>query len=75
MNPCGEPAEETPPMWQNRRLVPERVPGPEVVPPRESTSGTDEKTQKDESTPAGEEQSTPVEEDDVVVLYAGVEEL
>ena len=56
--------------------MPERVPEPEAVLPREGTLGTEEeKTQKDESTPAGKEQSTPIAEDDVVVLYAGVEDL
>ena len=73
--PVREAAEETPPAWQNRHLVPERIPEAEAVPPRETTSGMEEKTQKEESTPAGEEQSTPVAEDDVVVLYVGAEDL
>ena len=73
--PVQGAAEETPPAQQSRCLVPERVPRPEVVPPQESTSGMEEKTQKEESTPAGEEQSTPVAEDDVLVLYAGAEDL
>ena len=73
--PARGAAEETPPAQQNRRLVPECVPKAEAVPPRESTSGMDERTQKEESTPAGEEHSTPVAEDDVVVLYVGAEDL
>ena len=76
----GEPTqgatEETPPAWQNQCLVPERVLEPGVVPHREDTPVTEEtKTQKDENTPMSTEQSTPVAEDDVVVLYAGVEDL
>ena len=73
--PTQGATEETPPTWQNRCLVPEHVPGPEAVLPQEGTSGTEEKMQKDESTPAGKEQSTPIVEDDVVVLYVGVEDL
>ena len=68
-------AEEISPTRQNRLMVPERVPIAEAVLPRESTSGMEEKTQKEESTTAGDEQSTPVAEDDVMVLYAGVEDL
>ena len=74
--PTQEAMEETPPMQQNWRLVPECVLKPGVVPPREDTPVTAEKkTQEDENSPASKEQSTPVVEDDVVVLYAGVEDL
>ena len=41
--PTQGAAEETPPTWQNLYLVLERVPRPEVVPPWEGTSGTEEK--------------------------------
>ena len=68
-------AEKISPAWQIRRLVPERIPEAEAVPPHESTSGMEEKTQKEDSTPAGDEQSTPVAEDDVVIIYAGAEDL
>ena len=55
--------------------MPECVPEAEAVPLHESTLGMEEKTQKEEITPAGDEQSTPVAEDDVVVLYAGADDL
>ena len=74
--PTQGATEETPPVWQNRHLVPERVLEPEVVPHQEDAPVTEEKkTQKDENTPASKEQSTPVAEDDVVILYVGVEDL
>ena len=63
-------------MRQNLCLVPEHVLEPGVVPPQEDTPVTEEKkTQEDENTPVSKEQSTPIAEDDVVVLYAGVEDL
>ena len=68
-------AEDISPTCQNRCLVPECVPKAEAVPPRESALGMEEKTQKEESTPAGDEQSTPVAEDDVMIIYVGVEDL
>ena len=56
--------------------MPERVLKPKAVPHREDTPVTEEKkTHKDENTPASKEQSTPVGEDDVVVLYVGVEDI
>ena len=73
----GEPTqgamEETPPAWQNRRLVLERVLKADVEPHREGVPDKEEK-ETQEHTPS-KEQSTPVAEDDVVVLYAGAEKL
>ena len=68
-------AEEISPTQQIRCLVPERVPKAEAVPPHGSTSGMEVKTQKGKSTPAGEEHSTPVAEDDAVIICAGAEDL
>ena len=74
--PTQRAMEETPPAWQNRRLVPEHILEAGVVLHHEDTPDTEEKkTQKDENTPTSKEQSTPIVEDDVVVLYAGVEDL
>ena len=74
--PTQGATEETQPMQQNRCLVPERVLEAGAEPHREDTPDTEEKkTQKDENTPTSKEQSTPIVEDDVVVLYAGVEDL
>ena len=73
----GEPTQgatdETPPAWQNRRLVPECILEADAESHREGTPDQGEK-EKQEHIPS-KEQSTPTVEDDVVVLYAGAEEL
>ena len=51
-------AEEISPARQIRCLVPECVPEGEAVPPHKSAVGMEEKTQKQESAPAGDEHST-----------------
>ena len=66
--------EGTPSMWQNRRLVPECVLEASMEPHQEDAPEKVEKeekeTQKDENTPSGEP-STPIAEDDVLILHAG----
>ena len=71
-DPTQGAVEETRPAWQHCCLVLEHVLEPEVVSPQEDTP---EKKTEDENTPTSREQPTPVAEDDVVSLYAGVEDL
>ena len=65
--PTPEAAEEAPPAWQNRCLVPERVLEANAKPHQEGAPDQEEKEKQEHS--LGREQSTPVVEDDVVVLY------
>ena len=65
--------EETPPARQNRCLVPERILEADAEPHLEDTPDEEEKETQGH-TPR-KEQSAPVAEDDVVVLYVGAEEL
>ena len=71
--PTQEATDETPPMRQNRHLVPERILEANAEPHWEGAPDQEEK-EKQEHT-LSKEQSTPAVEDDVVVLYAGAEEL
>lgn len=72
----SETVEETLAARQNRCLVSECVIEPGAVLPRESTPVTDEeKTPQDESTPMDKEQANLVVEDEIVKLFAGMEEL
>ena len=65
-------------MWQNRCLVPERMleagmePHWEDAP--EKVENEEKETWKGENTLSGE-RSTPVVEDDVIILHVGVEDL
>ena len=65
-------------MRQNRHLVPECVLEAGMEPHREDApekvEREEKETQKDENTQSGE-RSTPVAEDDVVILHAGVKDL
>ena len=73
----GEAGEETPPMRQNRCLVPEHVIEPGAEPPCECTPAVEGKqTPQNESIPVDDkEQPHLIAEDEIVELYAGMEEL
>ena len=73
----GEAGEETPPVRQNRCLVSERVIKPGVELPHEHTPTAEGKqTPQNESIPMDDkEQPRIVAEDEIVKLYAGMEEL
>ena len=73
----GEAGEETPPVRQNRCLVPERVIEPGVELPREHTPTMEgNQTPQNESVPADDkEQPHVIAEDEIVELYTGMEEL
>ena len=70
--------EGTPSARQNRHLVPERVLEASMEPHREDApekvENEEKTTQKSENTLGGE-RSTPIAEDDVMILHAGVEDL
>ena len=71
----GEAVEETLPARQNRCLVSERVIEPRAVLPREHTPVVEEeKTPQDESIPADKEQTNLMAEDEIVKLFAKMEE-
>ena len=71
--PTQGAAEEIPPALQNRHLVPERILKTNVELHQEHVPDKKEK-ETQEHTPR-KEQSAPAAEEDVVVLYAGTEEL
>ena len=73
-----EPTQGSPSAWQNRCLVPECVLEASMEPHQEDApekvENEEKETPKSENTPGGE-RSTPIVEDDVVILHAGVEDL
>ena len=76
MNPHREPQKKHHPCGKIDAWCQNVSSNPKQCHHQEDTPVTEEKkTQKDENTPTSKEQSTPVAEDDVVVLYAGVEDL